>query len=326
MRKRCKEGSVWALALGLLVSLWTVPAVYGANGIDTGRACSLDIKLDGQYPELEDLTVPVNLYRVASVAENGAYTDLEGFGSLNLSKVNSQTTAEEWSKLGAQAAEIVAGGSIAPSAQIQLEKQTGQEHSQGKASGLATGMYLVEAGSVQSAEYTYDFIPYLAAVPANYYGETGDDTWIYDVETSLKPERLERYGSLLIEKALDSYNATVGGASFVFQVEAEKNGNSVYSDVASLTFDGPGTKTLLIDRIPAGASVRVREVYSGSSYSPVSEAEQTVSITAEGTGQVRARFENTYDQRPNSGSSIVNHFQYENGVWTPEQLRDSSGE
>lgn len=324
MTKRWKKVSAWALALTLMISLLAVPKVYGASGIDTGRACSLNFKLDGQYPELEDLAIPVKLYRVASVAADGAYTDLEGFTALDLSSVNSQTTAEQWSAMAAQAAQIVTAGGIAPTAQIQLQKQPGQDHSAGQANGLATGMYLVEAETVESGQYTYNFIPYLVALPGNYYASTGNDAWVYDVETALKPEQQARLGSLVIEKVLNSYNATMGGASFVFQVEAEKNGTTVYSDVVSLAFEGAGSKSLRIDQLPAGASVKVTEVYSGASYEAVTAPEQTVTIAAEGAEPARVRFENTYNQRPNSGSSIVNHFAYENGVWTPEQLRDST--
>ena len=42
---------------------------------------------------------------------------------------------------------------------------------------------------------------------------------MYDVSTGLKPEQTPRLGSLTIQKTLTSYNATLGNAAFVFQVE-----------------------------------------------------------------------------------------------------------
>lgn len=329
MMKRCKKANAWLLALAILISLLAVPKVYGAGGIDTGRACSLSLAMDGQYPELDNLTVLVKVYRVASVATDGIYTDLEGFEGLDLSAVDSETTAQQWSDLAARAAEIVGAGGMAPTAQTQLQKQPGQEHSTGRIEGLAAGMYLVEAESVESEEYTYNFIPYLAALPGNYYASTGDDTWVYDVDTALKPEQQPRLGSLVIEKALTDYNTSLGDAAFVFQVEGTvgsgQSARVVYSNVVSLVFDGAGEKSLQIDDLPAGAQVTVTEVYSGASYQAVTNPEQTAVITAGGQPE-RVRFENTYNQSPNSGSSIVNHFRYEDGVWTPEQLTDSSNE
>ena len=97
-----------------------------------------------------------------------------------------------------------------------MQKPEGSDKSKGVAGDLSTGMYLVVAESVQSPEYTYDFTPYLISLPNNYYSETEDDTWVYDVTTGLKPAQTERYGDLVIEKTLTAYNATLGGADFIF--------------------------------------------------------------------------------------------------------------
>lgn len=323
---KVKQKCAWALALLLFFSLLAVPQVYGANGIETGRACSLTFKLDGQYPELDNLPIPVKVYRVASVAADGSYTALDAFRGLDFSKAGSEATAQMWSEMASQAAGMVQADTPA-AAEIQIQKAAGQEHATGHAEGLATGMYLVIAESVESDTYIYDFIPYLVALPNNYYAATGDDSWVYDVDTELKPEQRERFGSLVIEKTLTSYNETIGGAQFVFSVEAVKDGKNVYSNVVSLSFDGVGSKSVQIDHLPAGAQVTVTEVYSGSSYKVSTEAAQTVQIIAEGQdgNPVKVSFENEYDDRPNGGSSILNHFKYDGGKWNVEQLKDSTG-
>lgn len=325
MKMKRKKSNLWLLAALLLLPLLAAPGVYGAYGIETGRACSVAIQLNGEYVgDLNQLPIPVKLYRVASVGADGTYTPLESFGGLDLSSISSETTAEQWEKLAAQASEMVKAGNPAAAAQIQVQNGRGQ------AGGLATGLYLVEAESVQSSEYIYHFAPNLAALPNNYYGNPGaDDTWVYDVDDMLlKPEQVERLGSLVIRKRLTAYNATFGGADFVFRVEAEKGGKSVYSDVVSLAFDAPGEKSLRIDGIPAGATVKVEEIYTGASYRLVSDPAQTVVIVAEGEAgnPVEVSFENTYDERPNGGSGIVNHFKYGAGNLEVEPRRDSSGQ
>ncbi len=331
MRKGLKKANAWLLALALLVSLLAVPRAYGAYGIDTGKSCALTLELDGQYEELKELSIPVKIYRVASVGADGRYAPLESYGGLDFSGVSSETTAEDWSKMAQQASAAVQAAGSEPTATTTVQKLPGQAEAQGQAANLPTGMYLVEAEMVKSPEYEYNFIPYLVALPNNYYGETGDDAWVYDVDSILKPEQKERFGSLIIEKELLAYNETFGGADFVFKVEAEKGGKPVYSNVLSLAFDAPGEKSLQIDGLPAGAKVTVTEVYSGSCYEIVADAQrvQTVDhIIAEGEegSPQRVRFQNTYDKHPNGGSSIVNHFRYEgNGIWgEPQQQRDSA--
>ena len=321
MKKRIKQGTAAALALML-----TVPGIMytaqAATGIDTDRDCSVSFQLDGTFQELESLEIPVNLYQVAQVDETGTYEAVTGFESLDLESVDDQTTAQEWEEKAAQAVQIIEDGD-----NIQPARTTTVEEG---AQGLSTGMYLVEAQQVQSSEYTYSFTPYLVSLPNNYYSSSGDDTWVYDVTTGLKPEQEVRYGSVQINKTLDTYNATLGGASFIFSVEAVKDGETVYSDVVSLVFDGPGTKSVEVGNIPAGAQVTVTEVYSGSSYQIVGNNVATAVISAETSAQVS--FANTYDGSNNGGSSIVNHFTYTahegtdsgEGTWNWTQQTDST--
>ena len=321
MKKRIKQGTAAVLALML-----TVPGIMytaqAATGIDTDRDCSVSFQLDGTFQELESLEIPVNLYQVAQVDETGTYEAVTGFESLDLESVDDQTTAQEWEEKAAQAVQIIEDGD-----NIQPARTTTVEEG---AQGLSTGMYLVEAQQVQSSEYTYSFTPYLVSLPNNYYSSSGDDTWVYDVTTGLKPEQEVRYGSVQINKTLDTYNATLGGASFIFSVEAVKDGETVYSDVVSLVFDGPGTKSVEVGNIPAGAQVTVTEVYSGSSYQIVGNYVATAVISAETPAQVS--FANTYDGSNNGGSSIVNHFTYTalegtdsgEGTWNWTQQTDST--
>ena len=321
MKKRIKQGGAAALALMLAVPavMYTVQA---ATGIETDKKCSVNFQLDGTFQELETLEIPVNFYQVAQVDETGTYEEVEGFESLDLGTVDDKTTAQEWEAKAAQAMELIQQENVKPTEATTVDAG---------AEGLSTGMYLVEAQQVQSTEYTYSFTPYLLALPDNYYSESNqDDSWVYDVTTGLKPEQEVRYGSVQINKTLDTYNATLGGASFIFSVEAVKDGETVYSDVVSLVFDGPGTRSVEVGNIPAGAQVTVTEVYSGSSYQIVGNNVATAVISAETSAQVS--FANTYDGSNNGGSSIVNHFTYTapegidsgEGTWNWTQQTDST--
>ncbi|MCI8625427.1 MAG: hypothetical protein HFI40_03970 [Lachnospiraceae bacterium] len=198
----------------------------------------------------------------------------------------------------------------------------------------------------KSAQYTYEFAPLLVfrsdtgetpegsggseSNPGNPEGggTTGSDTGSSGSEVVLKPGRVERYGSLEIVKTLLTYKAP-SPATFVFSIEAvQADGMVVYSDVISLTFTEAGQKSVRIDHIPVGSKVSVREVYSGSSYTLVSDAEQVVTIPASGTAT--AAFVNDYNKRQNEGYGITNHFEYgidpETGIsgWEWIQLEDNT--
>ncbi len=352
MVKKIKRGSALALAALFLVLTAAPRQAYGASGIETDKEkqpCSITFDLgnltgdDSEFAELKELAIPVDIYKVADVKADGSYELDASYHSLSadlkkaLDSANVQDTekkAEDWLNLAAGIQALIPEGKAGDYA-VTLTAGAGE------ATDLSVGLYLVCAGTVWSGEYLYTFSPYLISVPDNAYDRTGDDTWLYDVSVSLKPQRENRFGDLEIRKTLDSYNATLGSATFIFQVDAEKDGIT-YSDVVSLVFDGPGTRSVVLrQKIPAGAAVTVREVYSGASYSvsgsevQIVERSLAATILAE-TGEPdpqesprnQVSFTNTYDNRLNGGTSVVNHFTYtegaEGGPWDWSRQNDSS--
>lgn len=329
MRKRIKKGSTWFLALTVFMSAMVISDVNAANGIDVDEDCSIHFELSGdldkEFSELKDLEVPVKLYKVADVTVSGIYNSLEEYKGLDLEKVDSDTTAAQWEEMAQKAQEIVTETKKEPTAEVVLE------NGKGVAENLKTGMYLVAAEEVLSTGYAYQFTPFLISLPNNYYATSGNDDWVYDVTTSLKPEKESRLGSLIIDKTLDSFNATLGSATFVFQIEAELDGENVYSDVVSMVFGAAGTKSLTVSGIPAGAQVTVTEVYSGANYELTTAASQNVTIVADSdeapeANAVHAAFTNTYNDGMNGNASVVNHFSVnDEGVWTVEQEFSNAG-
>lgn len=319
--RKIKKGSALILALILFLSGGILARVKAAVGIETDRMCSISFELDGdlegEFDELNSLTVPAKLYQVASVKETGEYEALEGYEELKLESITSETTAAEWEEKAKTAAQIVADTEAEASVSGEII------NGQGKVENISTGMYLVVADTVLSDTYEYSFTPYLISLPNNYFGSTGNDAWVYDVTTGLKPGREERLGSLVIDKTLETFNATLGNTTFVFQVEGVKDGEKVYSNVFSMVFDGTGTKSIIVEGLPAGAQITVTEIYSGASYELTSEPSKTVSIVAD--QEVHAAFSNDYNGKMNGGSSVVNHFVNNEGVWDWQKQADSTG-
>lgn len=232
----------------------------------------------------------------------------------------------------------------------------------GKAEGLAPGLYLLIARGAEwndpghyvrtagneegekhlvtaaySEENGYVFEPVLVSVPTKEANEDGvirseaPGPWIYDTDVYLKPEQMP-YGSLYIIKDLLTYEDS-GEASFVFQVDVTLDGRLIDSRVVGMIFTSAGRQELLVDKIPAGATVTVTEVYSGASYTQVGAAPEPVTIRASEAAAVT--FTNDYDERKKEGHGIINHFSYEYGEdgvggWVVEQIfsggRQEAGE
>lgn len=331
MKKRIKTAGALTLAAITVLSAAGLSNVYGALGVETDRECSLTFTLDEAEfddDELRDLEIPVKVYKVADITEEAQYdtTGYADFAGLGLENVSSTTSAEEWAQMAEDAMKIVKTKGIASTADVKVTKPEGATEFTGEINNLETGMYLVQAETVQTREYTYDFTPYLVSLPNNYYSKETPDDWVYDVTTGMKPQQTQRYGDLEIVKDLTEYNASLKDALFVFQVEGTRDGKKVYSDVVSIKFNQAGEKSVLVEDLPAGTVVTVKEVYAGGSYSNTSGETQEAVIVAEGVtdNPASVSFTNTYNGKLIPGTGIVNHIEIENGNWDWKQWSDNT--
>lgn len=320
MNKRLKQGSTFLLAVALTFPLLTLPGAKAASAIDTGQKCSIEFDISGNSSELQNATIQVNMYKVASVDVSGNYTVTDAFTGLDLSSVsadNLDTAAATWADRAKKAKEKLKNDTK-PTRTVTLTDGSGSEEN------LDTGLYLVDTPKVITANYTYTFTPYLVSLPTNNYynnGQTSDD-WIYDLTkeynsaVGLKPEEHVRYGNLVINKELVDHNATFGNnATFVFQIDITTLDKKTETRIEELTFDAAGSDSVTIEKIPAGSTVTVKEIYSGASYKLTSQNDVTATIVANDekeAGQAgetaEVSFINKHDGRTNGGYGIRNNF------------------
>lgn len=306
--------------------------------------------------DLAGADVVVDLYQVARAVKTSGHDtyhyELTGeYASLNLpdSPEEGAQPAASWEETAQQAA------AIALDAASPCTPVSGSGESAGtKVGNLAPGLYLLVARGrnlteladykieieqtdsltqeeskriatiANSQQYTYAFLPQLVSLPTKEADGNGvintanPGDWIFEASVNMKPERLDRYGSLEIVKTLSEYE-TMGGvqesATFVFEVTGMLDDQVVYSNVESITFTAAGQERVVLDRIPAMAQVTVREVYSGSSYQLTVPGDRTATIAADDV--VSVEFENEYDGRRTNGHGIKNQFVYdeEAGAW-----------
>ncbi|MFR6211565.1 MAG: DUF5979 domain-containing protein [Coprococcus comes] len=320
MNKRLKQGSTFLLAVALTFPLLTLPGAKAASAINTGQKCSIEFDISGNSSELLSASIPVNLYKVASVDESGNYTATDAFSKLDLSSVsadNLDAAAATWAAERAAEAKKLLKDDTEPTT-------TTLTQGRGTATGLDTGLYLVDTPKVITPNYTYTFTPYLVSLPTNNYysGNGASDDWIYDLTkeynsaVGLKPEQHVRYGNLVINKELVDHNATFGNnATFVFQIDITTLDKKKETRIEELTFSAAGSHSVTIEKIPAGYHVKVTEVYSGASYELASAKSQETDIIANPEKETEVEFRpaevsfiNKHDGRTNGGYGVKNNF------------------
>ena len=315
MNKRLKQGTTFLLALALAFPLLTLPGARAANAIETDRKCSVSFSVSGEGNELADAgtDIKVNLYKVADVDVSGNYTATGAFTELDVSSVRADNNdaASEWAERAKKAKEKLSD-SVKPVDTVTLTGGIGNK------GGLDTGLYLVDTPEVVTTNYTYTFTPYLISLPTNNYYSSGNDNWIYALTDTnaigLKPEEHARYGDLVINKTLANHNATTGKkATFVFQIDITPlKSDKTETRIESLDFEAAGNSSVTITKIPAGAKVTVKEVYSGASYKLTSANDQKPTIVATDRGAkvepASVSFTNDIEDNMNGGYGVRNNF------------------
>lgn len=162
--------------------------------------------------------------------------------------------------------------------------------------------------------------PQLVCAPTKSMPESGFPTtasegeWIYAQDITLKMTSDPRTGSIEIDKLLTGYNPGTENATFVFKVDCYyPDENTLYSsEVYSMQFTEAGNKSLKVDGLPIGSTVKVSEIYSGVGYtSNIKYPDSLNTVIKEGDVPV-VRFENTRNEFNGGGGGIVNHFVYDN--------------
>ena len=203
---------------------------------------------------------------------------------------------------------------------------------------------------VNSDVYVYSYYPELLAVPSTlssmgidkgtsvdrdafedpagnqHEGASTAGEWQYSISALLKPTREYRFGDLVINKTLESWESS-GPATFVFSVVAESNDKEVYNNVVSLTFNSAGSKSYTITgEIPVGAQVTVEEIYSGAGYELTSRKIQDTTINPPGKDAASVSFSNKFtDNSLVTGYGVENTFKLKEDGKTWEYIGNSLG-
>lgn len=157
-----------------------------------------------------------------------------------------------------------------------------------------------------------------------------EGNWVYDQTVILKMLSDPATGSIQIDKTLTGYFGDAENATFVFQVDTYfPTENNLYSsEVYSLQFTEPGTKSLIVEGLPIGSKVKVYEIYSGNAYTASIAYPDSIDVEVTKGEIPVASFTNSYNKRTNGGGGVTNHFSYgiQEGVghWFWEKVMDNT--
>lgn len=327
--RRVKTGCALALAALLALPCVNLMQTRAAGPVIENEKCTLTIKAgEGLFGADEQVKegIPVKLYKVADVDVSGTFTSAGIFSDMDFNvSMDAENRADEWSSLAEKAVKKLEGAKDEPAA----AQGVVYKDKSAVIGGLGVGMYLAAPQDTFNDDMTvkYVFTPYLTALPSSEYTltGTGSDEWEYERTITLKGEREPQFGGLTIIKKLDDYNKTLGRVTCVFEIEGTDKNGKVYSNVASITHEGPGDASVTIDNIPAGLEVTVREIYSGASYTLSSDQEVTATIVS-GENPVSVNFSNRYDGGNRGGYGVTNHFEVKDGEWLWENPTTPAGQ
>lgn len=253
---------------------------------------SLTFKLPtDMQSDLNDTSISVDLYQVATY-DNGVYTNTQAFEGITWSESDAMQNVE--------------------AVQAVLDKTTVDVYKTvtvgEKTSGIDLGYYYyVVQEDVEGKAYTYTFNAGLVSIPST---DVTTSTLNTDREIDLKGTREEKKGSIKITKTLKSWNQTSKECTFVFEITGkDSDGKVVYSNVASISFneENHGSDSVIVEGIPVGTKVTVKEVYSGGYVATVVDEEEKTVVLDE---TIEFNFENDYNNYKDS-YGVENQFTWD---------------
>jgi hypothetical protein len=320
-QRKFRKKIIYIAALACAILAFPASAARATVDNTTERELSITYA-QNDFEDLKSAEVAVDLYKVASMDTEGNYTVLPAYEDVTelaetfVTEDDTDATlsrkAQELAEASEKILEIIQKNETQADETLTIVDEKADTN-------LVPGVYLVQAKSVKTDTYFYDFSPSLVAIPGTYAME-------------LKPEQRSFTGDLVITKTLPEYHSATGTPLFVFDVEAvDEDGKTVFSDVVSLAFDAGAVKSATVTGIPVGSTVTVTEVYGTADYKVSGDPSVTVEIISD-EEPATAAFTNDYNDSLIYGTGVVNHFEVGTDIgsdgntiysWQWEQLEDN---
>lgn len=187
------------MAILMLFLSWEKLKVYADAGeevhtlekMELTKLCTLTFEIPQAHKSaLQAETIPVRLYRIADMTEDGAYRDMKGYEKLHLSKLSFSMTAHQLDEKAKEAAKFLNATiweeepATTPTREIDIIKN------QGIATDIEAGLYLVCVKQISIGNNNYEALPYILSLPSllKALDNNGNQEleWKYDLLVDLK--------------------------------------------------------------------------------------------------------------------------------------------
>ncbi len=207
-----------------------------------------------------DLDNGIEIYEIAKYDETtNKYTYINGMENYNLPELSSVDVQEIYAlaSLGVDYKKSYIAKMINEAINQEVEKGTIEQIYNNEGSG--NGVYFIRPKEeVYGNKYKYRFEPFIL-VPAIEESQTGNKYSHFKMEMLWKYER--RYGTVEIVNNLEEYNEHLKEVIVAYEITAEDEGEMVYSDVVVEKMKAQGVTSTLVENIPAGSNVTIKNIY-----------------------------------------------------------------
>lgn len=267
-----------------------------------GKEITIDINLKPGVTNVPTKGMQISVYRYADIDASGNIKVCEGFegvdlfstdklvdedflitntdGSKNEDSPLYQITSEEILEKGLKLANLTKqNDTIKPILTTTIENELQTLTFKSNKLDNSIWVIIVENGGYvgEDEEFAYTTAPFMGmGVVKNGKCSSLKQTNVTAEQNDLKfnvyflSKTVPKESSLEISNKVNNYNTQETSSTFVYEIEAYKRGEKVYSNVISITQDAQGEEIALVEGIPVGAQVNVNQVYISPSYTCIS--------------------------------------------------------
>ena len=239
------NGRLLALALLVLAMLGAAPAALAIDPIDEERDASLTIRYEAKG-------MAFTIYRVAKMTGFGEFTPTKDFDDVLSADELTDLDSEGWSALAG-----TLSGYVGRDGQWQKTQRINSDNV-AHFPGLDVGLYLVVGEPYEKAGKVYMVQPTLVALPSR----DEKDNWIYSVTIEPKPEIMDRYEEIRVQKVWSDNKS----ASRPKEITVQLYVNGKLYDSAKLNEANSWRHTWNVSRIKQPAVFTVTEYPVPSGY------------------------------------------------------------
>ncbi len=179
------------MAILTLFLSWKKLEVHADESEEEHTYCSLTFEIPQAHRSaLHAETVPVRLYRIADITEDGTFKDIKDYENLHLSEISSSITAHQLEEKAKETAKFLNATIWEEEPSTTPIREIDIVNNQGIATEMGAGLYLVCVKQISVGNNNYEALPYILSLPSLLEVVDNNENqgleWKYDLLVDLK--------------------------------------------------------------------------------------------------------------------------------------------